>query len=269
MLAPLLGLVDDAVKPLAGLFGKLFSSRKPDYVGQFGGKFGGSEFFRDARAGHAQAVAQMEKEHYGHAWNVPFFQGSVEREIRSNSTRGRIASRIKKASPAYISGHSRAAHVASPTKFMKGALTGDIMAGYDKAADNIWGKSARTGLKFGIPLAIMGMATAPKGEMVKRGAEGLSMLAGQAFGGAVGGFALGPLGEIAGQVIGGMVGEKVGAVVGPLEELARQAHTLNFGGEYKDTEAAYTMRQRAVQEMSTSSLNARRYLGSEAALMHQ
>jgi hypothetical protein len=75
--------------------------------------------------------------------------------------------------------------------------------------------------------------------------------------------------EIAGQIIGGTVGEKIGSTVAPLEELSHQAYHLNFGGNYEDTEVAWTMRQRAVQEMGSSALNARQYLGKEAALMHQ
>jgi hypothetical protein len=41
-----------------------------------------------------------------------------------------------------------------------------------------------------------------------------------------------------------------------------------MGGDYQDTQVAWTMRQRAAQEMSGSLLNARQYLGKEAALMH-
>jgi hypothetical protein len=148
-------------------------------------------------------------------------------------------------------------------------MTGSRMYGYGKFADNLWGKQARMGLKFGAPLAILGIATAPKGEMIKRGAEGIGMLTGQAMGGAVGGLLFGMPGEIAGQIIGGTVGEKIGSTLKPIEDLGHQAYHLNFGGEYHDTEIAWTMRQRAVQEMGSSALNARQYLGKEAALMHQ
>ncbi len=44
---------------------------------------------------------------------------------------------------------------------------------------------------------------------------------------------------------------------------------INMGGNYEDTRVAYTMRQRAAQEMGSSVMNARQYLGKEAALMHQ
>jgi hypothetical protein len=104
--------------------------------------------------------------------------------------------------------------------------------------------------------------------MIKRGAEGIGMLTGQAMGGAVGGLLFGMPGEIAGQIIGGTVGEKIGSTLKPIEDLGHQAYHLNFGGEYHDTEIAYTQRQRAIQEMSTSCLNARQWLGKEAVLFH-
>jgi hypothetical protein len=44
---------------------------------------------------------------------------------------------------------------------------------------------------------------------------------------------------------------------------------VRFGGNFKDSQPAYTMRQKAEQELSGSLLNARRYLGREAQLFHQ
>lgn len=41
-----------------------------------------------------------------------------------------------------------------------------------------------------------------------------------------------------------------------------------FGGNYKDTQNAYTMRQRGVQAMQASKMNARSVLGSEARSFH-
>jgi len=244
MIGPLAGLADDVFGLFARYSGGLFGKKAPEYEGRNGGTFGSPEFFQDARAGDYRALARLEKEGYGAAWNSPFFRGSVESEITRNLARGK-------------------------TRMPRGLLTGSKMYGYNKFADNLWGKQARTGLKFGAPLAILGMATAPKGEIIKRGAEGVGMLTGQAFGGAAGGLLFGMPGEIAGQIIGGTVGERVGSTLKPLEDLGHQAYHLNFGGEYKDTEVAWTMRQRAVQEMGSSALNARQYLGKEAALMHQ
>ena len=41
-----------------------------------------------------------------------------------------------------------------------------------------------------------------------------------------------------------------------------------FGGSYNDTQNAYTMRQRGVQAMQASKMNARSVLGSEARSFH-
>jgi hypothetical protein len=78
---------------------------------------------------------------------------------------------------------------------------------------------------------------------------------------------------IAGDLIGQYLGYEVGYRVGkPLEYFAgfnRQGPGSGWAGDFEDYQAAYTMRQRAAQEMNSSLLNARRYLGQEAALFHQ
>lgn len=43
----------------------------------------------------------------------------------------------------------------------------------------------------------------------------------------------------------------------------------NVGGGYQDTQQAYTMRQRAVQAIQQSRMNARSVLGNEASLLHR
>lgn len=43
---------------------------------------------------------------------------------------------------------------------------------------------------------------------------------------------------------------------------------LSFGVDFRDNASAHTMRQRAVQEMSGSLLNARQYLGNESMFLH-
>ncbi len=42
----------------------------------------------------------------------------------------------------------------------------------------------------------------------------------------------------------------------------------NFGGEFRDSQNGYTMRQRGVQAMQQSKINARSVLGSEARSFH-
>jgi hypothetical protein len=113
------------------------------------------------------------------------------------------------------------------------------------------------------------MATAPKGKMAQRGVENVGMTAGGILGAAAGGALLGLPGEILGGFIGGSLGEKAGKLIAPLEDLSNQSRHTNFGGNYQDSEPVYSMRQRAVAEMSTSLLNARQYLGKEALLFHE
>ena len=48
-----------------------------------------------------------------------------------------------------------------------------------------------------------------------------------------------------------------------------QMFTPNVGGNYIDTQQAYTMRQRAVQAIQSSHMNARSALGNTARMMHR
>lgn len=119
---------------------------------------------------------------------------------------------------------------------------------------------------FGLDLAVT-MGTAKKGEFIEdtAGSVGGTAVAigattiGAAIGGPIGG------------IIGGFIGDPIGrmgakSVVGKLLHEYRAGP--NFGGKYKDTEGAMTMRQQAAREMGSSLLNARRYLGSEGILQH-
>jgi len=44
----------------------------------------------------------------------------------------------------------------------KGVMTGSRNVRLRKFADNLWGKQARMGLTFGVPLTVLGVATASK-----------------------------------------------------------------------------------------------------------
>ena len=101
------------------------------------------------------------------------------------------------------------------------------------------------------------------------------------IGGSIGtalGFALGGH-PIIGNIVGSTIGGKIGEIWDPglnaqanlelqISRTANVARRVNFGGDFEDTQQAYTMRQQAVQEMSGSLMNARQYLGNEAAFFH-
>lgn len=114
------------------------------------------------------------------------------------------------------------------------------------------------------------MATSPKGHMLRGAANGIGNTIGGVFGAAIGGAIFGLPGEIAGGIIGGEVfGRGADAVIDGITSTYKQGHILNFGQGFQDNEMAFTMRQRAVQEMGRSALNARVWLGKEAVLLHQ
>jgi hypothetical protein len=106
---------------------------------------------------------------------------------------------------------------------------------------------------------------------------------GDVIGGAAGaalGFAvLGPPGSIIGGIAGALIGHGVGSFMGQagaegldyLRRLGRRASRVELGGRQSAamlTKAAYTMRSRALGQMQRSGINARSYLGREAALFH-
>jgi hypothetical protein len=53
-----------------------------------------------------------------------------------------------------------------------------------------------------------------------------------------------------------------------VHDFDQNVRRVRMGGDYQDTQVAWTVRQRAAQEMAGSLLNACQYLGREAALMH-
>ena len=122
---------------------------------------------------------------------------------------------------------------------------------------------------------------------------GATKAAGSALGMSVGAFVGGTIGtlipvpvigtafgSIAGSIVGTIVGDSIGGKVfgGPAKEFgmaaravvrtSRAVDRIQFGGSFVDSRAAFTMRQAAVQEMSSSMLNARQYLGNEASFLH-
>lgn len=150
------------------------------------------------------------------------------------------------------------------------------------AGTNAWTSGAvfgKTGLGFkhayhnnlrgqGVLLAGMtafSVAVAPRHHALSSGARSLANTVGSLVGGTL--FGLG------GQVVGSQIADNTAGVgiektVQALADLGAQVGKVNMGGNFQDSESAWTMRQQAVQQMSTSMLNARRYLGAEASFMH-
>lgn len=219
-----------------------FLGRRADTAGvKYQGAFGKPAFFAQLRKGQAAAVNTMKGKGYGHAWELlPPFRNHIEREIVRNNER----TLLRKFVP-------------------RGALTGSPMRGFDRAVSNFTGSALKMNLGMGAAVGLFSIASAPKGKLVHAVSTNVGMTIGGMAGAAIGGGLLGLPGEILGAFVGGTVGEKVGAIVEPLEKFGRQARHSDFGGNYKDTEIAYTMRQRAVQEMGSSALNARRLLPPE------
>jgi len=62
---------------------------------------------------------------------------------------------------------------------------------------------------------------------------------------------------------------KVTKVVGGMNRLLNSNDYANFGGQVFDNSATQTMRQRSVQAINQSRLNARTFIGNEAAAYHQ
>jgi hypothetical protein len=101
---------------------------------------------------------------------------------------------------------------------------------------------------------------------------------GRFVGGVAGSFLGGPWGAIAGASVGGFVGGTglpymidpyVRKISKPINRLVGSAeHRLNFGNDYQDSAPAYSMRQKALQEMQGSLLNATQWMGREGQLLH-
>jgi hypothetical protein len=119
---------------------------------------------------------------------------------------------------------------------------------------------------FTVPITAFAFASSDRGEKVSSGVgAGAASIIPAAFGAFVGGLP----GAVVGSYLGSDLTDRL--VKGGLQfihDLPQRVARLEMGGNYQDSQMALTMRQRASQEMSTSLLNARQYLGSEGRLMH-
>lgn len=135
------------------------------------------------------------------------------------------------------------------------------------------------GLKGNLPFALLGAgyyaATAPRGQAISKGvAAGTSFGATSVLGGVVGGMLGGPIGAWAGAIVapilfGDVIDKAVGGTIQSAVDFGTNQRRMRFGGDYRDTNTAMTMRQAASREMSRSLMNARQWLGQEGAFMAQ
>ena len=182
---------------------------------------------------------------------------------------------------------------------------GGLLKAIPRPLRRIGGAVGRTTLKVvGPVITAYRLSTETKGLGVLGGLEkgtrivgeeiawGVGAGIGMALGGAIGS-ALGLPGTIAGAVIGGVLGGVLGYLgskawnttidlleapfkIGKsawdfLGNMGREGRKLNLGGQISlgnSTQAAATMRQRALQQINRSGINARSILGREASMMH-
>jgi hypothetical protein len=195
--------------------------------------------------------------------NSPFYSNIAERRKDSKQSKSIFIKQAGLDTGEFVYRHRKDTSLLSVRGWTGGALLGNPGRGLGSA-----GKYGLKGsLVFGLPIAAYRGMSAPRGK---------------AIGNAMGGFAGSILGPTLGAFLGGPVGSFIGAALlsEPIERLvsgtvnrfatiAKDNNSLHAGGNYKDTQIAYTMRQRAAQDMSTSLLNARQYLGHEAMLGHE
>lgn len=201
------------------------------------------EFFAAARAGDKRALSSMKQLGYGSVWKHPGLQGGIEREVVTQSKQWRPG----------------------------GALFGRPYAGLNRFKETgfSWQHGWKPGLAFGVPLTALAVGMAPKGHMVSAAVEGAASTVGGMMGAAAGAFFGGVAGEWVGGYLGGVLGEKAGHLAQYAQNAVREGMHFQAGGDYVDTEVAYTQRQRAAMEIGQSVLNARQYLGKEARMLHE
>lgn len=114
---------------------------------------------------------------------------------------------------------------------------------------------------------------APRGHKISAMAGGgIGFGVASIIGGAIGGaFGIPPqvTSLVAGFVLGGSIDRSIIAGAQYAVDFGSNMRKARYGGGYIDSSMALTMRQAAAREMSGSLLNARQWLGSEAAFLHQ
>jgi len=131
-------------------------------------------------------------------------------------------------------------------------------SGFKGGWSGMWGGWA----PITLPIAAFAAGSAPTGHKLSTftGAAlpSVGTLIGSAFGGGIGGV----VGSV---IIDPLLQKTVTRGMQAVHDIGRNSVRLHTGGDYVDTQRALTMRQAASQQMANSLLNARTYLGREAA----
>lgn len=192
--------------------------------------------------------------------------------LRNPATEARAVERMRKMHyGAFYGKNSRGAFsgLAERELLKKGAGFGGLAFGRPMKGLSVGFSHLKGNIAFAPLAAIAGAAFAPKGHKMSGAVGGVARAAAFALGDVVGTTIGGP---VLGFVVGSLtepLGGYVGDALQMFSDYNKQIKHINMGGNYEDTRVAYTMRQRAAQEMGTSVMNARQWLGKEAALMHQ
>jgi hypothetical protein len=165
-------------------------------------------------------------------------------------------------------GFKRGTHGSNPWKggfFSVGASKQGLLKRAGGALHTGYEMSFKGNMIFAAPMAALSFGMAGRGQKVEAAAGSAAAGIGSFIGGAVFG--------LPGALAGGFLADeffssRVGKAVGRLKDVARNQHHVNFSSGFEDSENAFTMRQRAVQEMSGSLMNARQYIGNEGSFMH-
>lgn len=148
-----------------------------------------------------------------------------------------------------------AAQWGAPTGLSEDYVGGAVYGGTKGIGAGIGG--AVGGIGLGVAGGVLGAMTGP---------FALFMSPLLAFlGGVAGNF----IGESAGGALLNDPARRLGMAAQAISRTSRAVDRIQFGGNFVDSRAAYTMRQHAVQEMSGSMLNARQFLGNEAIFLHE
>lgn len=146
-------------------------------------------------------------------------------------------------------------------------------SGFARGAVKGYNAGFKGNLPFFIAFGSYAAATAPRGQKVSKVAgSGVGFGVTAVIAGAIGGaFGIPP--TISAMVAGFLLGDKldnaISSGVQSFVDFGSKQRKMNMGGDYRDTQVAYTMRQVAAREMGTSLMNARQWLGGEAAFLHQ